>query len=97
LQMFQVYILYSQSIDHFYIGQTENLDSRKIWHDDKVFPKNFTVQANDWVIFLTINCISRKQAVNIEAHIKKMKSKKYIKDLVRYPEIIEKLKIKYIQ
>jgi putative endonuclease len=95
--MFQVYILYSESIDRFYIGQTENLDSRKGWHDDKIFDRNFTVQANDWIIFISIDCISRKQAVNIETHIKRMKSKKYIRSLIQYPEIIEKLKAMYSQ
>ena len=93
--MFQVYILYSASIDHFYIGQTENLDIRKSWHDQKVFRKNFTVRANDWAIFFVVECNSRQQALNIEKHIKKMKSKKYIKDLVRYPQIVENLKSRY--
>ena len=35
--------------------------------------------------------VSRK----IEAHIKKMKSRKYIENLIRYPEIIQKLIEKY--
>jgi putative endonuclease len=93
--MFQVYILYSKSLDRFYIGQTENLDVRKGWHDEKIFKGNFTVQANDWVVFFSLDCISRKQSVNIESHIKRMKSKKYIQDLLRYPVIIENLKAKY--
>ncbi|MEY3084859.1 MAG: hypothetical protein RL037_1039, partial [Bacteroidota bacterium] len=32
---------------------------------------------------------------NIEAHIKQMKSRKYIENLVRFPEISQKLKDKY--
>ncbi len=34
-------------------------------------------------------------AGKIENHIKKMKSKKYIKDLKKYPEIAQKLIKKY--
>jgi putative endonuclease len=36
-----------------------------------------------------------KQAFQIEKHIKRMKSKKYIKDLKKFPDISEKLKLKY--
>ncbi|HYC84723.1 MAG TPA: GIY-YIG nuclease family protein [Chryseosolibacter sp.] len=95
--MFQVYILYSPSLDRYYIGQTENIDVRINWHKRKVFLRCFTARASDWHIFLTVDCISRKQAVNIEAHIKNMKSRKYIQNLVKYPEIIEKLKLRYDQ
>jgi len=95
--MFQVYILYSPSIDRYYIGQTENIDIRIDWHQEKVFLRCFTARASDWLIFLTVDCISRKQAVNIEAHIKKMKSRKYIQNLLKYPEIIERLKLRYSQ
>jgi putative endonuclease len=36
-----------------------------------------------------------KQALRIEKHIKNMKSKKYIEDIKKYPEITERLKEKY--
>jgi uncharacterized LabA/DUF88 family protein len=41
---------------------------------------------------LLIPCDSIREAVFIEAKIKKMKSRKYIEDLARYPEMIDKLK-----
>ena len=92
---FYVYILYAKSIDRFYIGQTENLMDRQQWHLNKLFRRNFTVQADDWELFFAIECDTRKQAVNIEAHIKKMKSSKYIRNLTIYPEIAKKLVEKY--
>jgi hypothetical protein len=42
-----------------------------------------------------MECESRKQAVNIEAHIKKMKSVKYYPSLKNHPELSEKLKLTY--
>jgi putative endonuclease len=67
--MFKVYIVYSPSIDAYYIGQSEDFDARFQWHKDKIFAGNFTKRANDWIAFLIIDCLSRKQSVNLEAHI----------------------------
>jgi putative endonuclease len=93
--MFTVYILYSPTLDRYYIGQTEDFDSRFTWHKDKLFDGSYTSKANDWLIFFQLNCESRRQAVNVERHIKKMKSRNYIENLKKYPEIAERLKLKY--
>ena len=55
----------------------------------------FTGKADDWETFLEIPCQSKKQALAIETHIKTMKSSIYIKNLKKYPEIIDRLKVKY--
>ena len=47
------------------------------------------------MLFFSYENLEYKQARNIESHIKKMKSKVYIENLVKYPEIIERLKEKY--
>jgi len=57
--------------------------------------QKFTANANDWVLFLEISCQTATQASQIEHHIKRMKSKTYIKNLKKYPEIIDRLKQKY--
>lgn len=57
--------------------------------------RKFTANANDWKLFLLISCKSKTQALSIEKHIKKMKSKTYIENLKKYPEMIDKLKSKY--
>ncbi len=89
-----VYILYSEAINRFYIGYSANFDMRMEFHQ---FPESrkFTAKAQDWRFFLKFDCDSKKQALNIEKHIKTMKSSIYIKNLVLYPEIIKKLKEKY--
>jgi putative endonuclease len=92
---YSAYILYSKILDRFYIGQTHDLNERILIHIEKQFEDSFTARANDWELFHTIPCKSRTQAIQIESHIKKMKSRKYIFDIKEYPEISDKLKIKY--
>ena len=90
-----VYILYSNVLDRFYIGQTKDLNERILLHLEKQFEDSFTTRADDWVLFHSVACTTRSQAMQIERHIKKMKSRKYILDVKEYPEISDKLKIKY--
>ena len=93
--MATVYILYSLDIDKFYIGSCNNLNERLQEHQNNSYKTGFTNRANDWEIFLEINELNYRQARKIESHIKRMKSKKYIKNLKQYAEIIAKLKSKY--
>jgi putative endonuclease len=95
--MYFVYVLYSESVDHFYVGQTEDFDLRIEQHKHKFFKQTFTARAQDWILFLHIPCISRIQAVNIETHIKRMKSRVYLRNLAKYPEMVENLKKRYSQ
>ena len=89
-----VYILHSKKLNTFYIGYTSDLKIRLELHK-KSLPHKFTAKANDWIVFHIIICSSKKQALAIEKHIKKMKSKVYINNLKKYKEITDKLKIKY--
>ena len=61
-------------------------------HNDKQHENAFITRGIPWKLFLYFEF---KQARKIETHIKKMKSKKYIRNLTQYPEIIDKLKEKY--
>jgi putative endonuclease len=53
------------------------------------------VTRQDWQLFVVIECKSVKQARNIEAHIKRMKSRKYIENLLTHPEMTERLLSRY--
>ncbi|MFN4762194.1 GIY-YIG nuclease family protein [Gillisia sp. Q332] len=92
--MYCVYILYSKKLDRFYTGSTSDFDKRMEFHDSPEARK-FTAKAHDWVLFDTITCESKSQALSIEKHIKSMKSKIYIRNLKQYVEIKEKLKSKF--
>ena len=89
-----VYILYSDKLNRFYIGYTSDFETRLEFHKNAELHK-FTANADDWKVFLKIICKNKTQGLNIEKHIKKMKSKTYIENLVKYPDIILKLKEKY--
>jgi putative endonuclease len=90
-----VYILYSKSLDKYYIGEAIDLQERIKQHNSGFYDTAFTKQVSDWVLYYSIECKSRIQARKIETHIKKMKSKTYIQNLVKHSEITKKLKNKY--
>jgi len=93
--MASVYILHSSKLDRFYIGSCKDLFQRLDQHLNKEYINSFTSVVEDWKLYLSIDGLAYQQARSIELHIKKMKSKTYIQNLVKYPEIIERLKLKY--
>ncbi|WP_370691899.1 GIY-YIG nuclease family protein [Rhodonellum sp.] len=94
---FFLYILFSTQLDRFYTGVTTLAVQERIEnHINKKYGKlNFTQKANDWVLHHYIQCEDFSQARKIEIHIKKMKSKIYIINLKKYPEIQAKFLLKH--
>lgn len=93
--MATVYILYSKTLDRFYTGSCAELSFRLKQHSNKDFGNSFTAKIDDWEVFYTIENLNYKQARLIEAHIKRMKSKDYIKNLTKYLQMVSKLVEKY--
>ncbi|WP_318312268.1 GIY-YIG nuclease family protein [Flagellimonas crocea] len=93
--MDSVYIIYSKRLDKYYVGESSDIDSRLLQHNNGFFKNSYTAQVNDWEAFLIIPCDSRSQSRKIELHIKKMKSRKYLENLKKYPEMVSKLLEKY--
>ena len=90
------YILHSQVLGKYYTGVTlENVSSRLEKHNESTYGTHYTSQTKDWELYLEIICNCKTQMFQIEKHIKRMKSKVYIENLKKYPEMIEKLKNKY--
>ena len=91
------YIIYSKKLNKFYIGATQDdLYVRIEKHNNHTYGNHrYTAKSNDWELFVFIECVSYTQAIRIEKHIKKMKSSNYIKNLIEYPELVQKLKDKY--
>ena len=87
------YIIYSKKLDKYYTGITLlSPEERLQKHLDKTYGDHrYTAAADDWVLFWSVNCRNIAQARRIEIHIKKMKSKTYIQNLIKYPEITQKL------
>ncbi len=90
-----VYILYSKNLDRYYIGSTKDINQRIEFHIGKVFKLNFTKRSEDWELYHSISTKNISVAIKIESHIKRMKSRKYIEDLKKYPNMSQKLIEKY--
>jgi putative endonuclease len=95
LKMAFLYILYSQKLDRFYTGSCIDFDKRISEHKSKTDNTSYTSKAEDWEVFILIDNLNYQQARAIEAHVKDMKSSKYIRDMKRYPDMINKLVEKY--
>ncbi len=93
MDKFYTYILYSKKLDKFYIGATRlSPIIRKERHLLEYYGNSkYTARASDWILYYEIECSTFTQALKIENHIKRMKSKSYIKNLVQYPEMTTKL------
>jgi putative endonuclease len=80
--MFYIYILYSEKTDVYYIGQTNDLERRLNEHNSSIDTK-FTNRHYPWKLQASFEIgEDRSLAIKVEHHIKKQKSKKYIKDLI---------------
>jgi putative endonuclease len=94
--MYSVYILYSGKLERYYIGSTDLEPQERLFeHNSKRNNNSFTTRGIPWELFFVLFCNSRLQARQIELHIKKMKSRKYIQNLKKYPEMQEKLLVRY--
>ena len=68
------------------------MDLRIEKHNRGTYGKHrFTATAGDWELFIKIPANDYPHAIRIERLIKSMKSKKYIENLKKYPELVEKI------
>ena len=89
--MHYLYILYSQSVDKYYVGESNNVEERLLKHNVHSYEGSFTKIASDWQVVLIFECVSRNQAISLEKFIKKMKSKIFIKKIVSNPDILTEI------
>jgi putative endonuclease len=77
------YILFSKSIDHYYVGYTcDELQERLRKHNTN--HKGYTGRSNDWEIVYSENFESKTEAYSREREIKGKKSRKYIENLIHH-------------
>jgi len=93
--MAQVYILYSKRLNRYYTGSCLDIEKRIIEHRSKAIKGSFTSKTDDWEVFYYFDNLEYKQARGMELHIKKMRSKKYIENLKKFPELRMKLIDRY--
>jgi putative endonuclease len=90
-----VYILYSPGKNRFYIGESVDPLERLNQHNRGFYFGASTKISTDWVLFWSLQCQSKSQALRIESHIKRMRNRQYYFNLAKYPEISESLLLKY--
>tara|TARA_R110000850_G_scaffold80862_1_gene173557 strand:- start:101352 stop:101606 length:255 start_codon:yes stop_codon:yes gene_type:complete len=79
--VFYFYILYSNKLDRFYLGHTgDSLDERLKKHLSN--HKGFTSRAKDWEVCYFETFSAKSLAYQRELQVKRMKSRKYIENLL---------------
>jgi len=74
--MFIVYILYSSSIDKYYVGFTNNLERRLLEHNRK--KGKYTDGGIPWILVHQEHYAMKSEAMKREKQIKQQKSRQYI-------------------
>ena len=83
-----LYILYSNTSAKYYVGETHDVQQRIFSHNHHSYTNSFSKIANDWTLVLSLPCENRKDALQLERFIKKMKSKVFIEKIIQNPEIL---------
>ena len=78
--MFYTYILFSTTINKYYVGASGNPEERLKKHNAK--NKGFTNQANDWQIVFLKSFETKSEALAYEKQIKNWKSAIKIQKLI---------------
>lgn len=87
--MHYLHIIYSQTADKYYVGETSDVMVRVDQHNSHYFKNNFTKRANDWNVLVKYECRDREEALFLEKFIKKMKSRVFIEKVIANPEILK--------
>lgn len=93
--MNSVYIIYSPSIDKYYIGETEDLISRLAQHNEHTFKGSYTAKASDWGLVWSQQFENRSIARKIEMFLKNQKSKQFIIRFINSKELQTSILSKY--
>lgn len=80
--MYFTYILFSTKTNKYYVGSTDNLESRLRHHNSGSTPST-KMGAPFWEIVYIEELIDRTAALKREIEIKRKKSRKYIEWLVQ--------------
>jgi len=76
-----LYILFSESLNRYYIGHTSNINERIRKHNSN--HKGFTGKTNDWILIYSESFETKEQAYARERQVKKWKNRKKIEELTK--------------
>jgi len=83
---FYTYILYDKNRDQFYIGQTNDIDKRVKRHNQG---REKYTKRGKWELVHFEKFETRSAAIKQEKQIKQMKSKMWIKKLIKNAQLVE--------
>ena len=72
--VFYTYIIFSISLNRFYIGSTADIEERIVRHNQK--SKGFTGNKSDWKLVYSESFKTREEAIEREFQIKKIEKQK---------------------
>jgi putative endonuclease len=93
--MHYVYILYSPSLDKYYVGETEDIELRIKQHTTNFYKNSFTSKSSDWILKIAIEVKSKSMAIQIEKHIKRKGNREFKEKVITDLELVQYLIIKY--
>ncbi|NGF57028.1 GIY-YIG nuclease family protein [Parapedobacter sp. SGR-10] len=78
---YYLYILYSESSDKYYIGQTNDVEGRLLAHNSSD-RKTYTSKHRPWVLLKSFTFPDRCTAMLVEKTVKKKKSRRIIQEII---------------
>ena len=79
--MYYFYIIYSEKLNHFYYGHSNDLSGRLRRHNTN--HKGWTGKTNDWVIVYTEPFKTKSKAYARERQVKAWKNRKRVEELIK--------------
>jgi putative endonuclease len=89
-----VYILYSTSLDRYYIGYTTDLGVRLSYHNNPIESRKFTAKGVPWILKVSIAVSNLRHARALEHYLKRMKSRIFLEKFISDQHLREDLKAK---
>jgi putative endonuclease len=75
---FKVYILWSEKLQKFYVGSTNDIENRLHRHNSGY--QKFTSKGRPWIVVYSFDCRDRAEAVGLENRIKKRGIRRFLED-----------------
>ena len=87
--MYFVYIIYSDKLNRYYVGTTDDVERRLSEHNHDFYKNSFTSKGIPWDLKLSYKTPSSQKAYDLERFIKKMKSRVFIEKILADPNILD--------
>jgi len=91
---YSVYILHSPSSGRYYVGQTQDLETRLLYHNE-LAENNYSSKHRPWRLVLDLPVPSRSAAMQMEKYIKKRKSRIYVQRLIEDEQARRQLLVRF--